>query len=202
MTTDIDRAAGKRSVYARERHTMLVDAIAGSRWSGVIGLVAAACVLVPGALFVWRGPANMIVEGGVGAIFAVLALVLAFTVPARVQDRVAANKLRALGRLPGFSVGKYRELLSEPRAAGRLVVNARCTVAGRPSMLDGWHLEWDGNVLLAETDELPGQLALDSRFKSSGAPEAVPTNAAFHAKLEELLASIGEVASISIDIVS
>jgi hypothetical protein len=202
VTTDIDRAAAKRSVSERERHTLLVDSLASWRWGWLVGLAAAACALAPGALFVWRGPSNTLVEAGVAAIFAALALVLAFTVPARVQDRLAAKKLAALARLPGFSVENYRELLSEPRAAGRLVVNARCAVAGRPSTLPGWHLEWDGNELLAETDELPGELALDSRFKSTGAPASVPTNAAFHAKLEQLLAAIGEVAAISVDIVS
>src|SRR6185312_7563077 len=149
--TDIDRAAGKRSVSERARRTLLVDSLASWRWSWLVGLVAAACALAPGALFVWRGPSNTLVEAGVAAIFAALALVLAFTVPARVQDRLAAKKLAALAQLPGFSVENYRELLSEPRTAGRLVVNARCAVAGRPTALPGWHLEWDGNELLAET---------------------------------------------------
>lgn len=191
-----------------ESRTLLVDALGTSRWTQLAGLAAVACVLVPGALFVWLGPSNTLVEAGVGAVCAALSLVLAIAVPAAVQDRVARKKLAALGHLPGFSIDRYRELLSQPRTAGRLVANARYAAppseerrAELAAQLAGWHLEWDGDTLLAETDAIPGELALQSRFKSSGAPASVPTNAAYHARFEQLVAAMGEVTKLTVDIV-
>lgn len=187
---------------------MLVEALGKSPWAWLFAVAAFACVLVPGALVVWLGSSNPLVEAGAAVGFTVLALVLAITVPSALQARMADRKLAALGRLPGFSIDHYRELLSRPRTAGRLVVNAqlgappsderRTELANR---LAGWHLEWDGATLLAETDPISGQLALDSRFKSSGAPESVPTNAAFHARFEQLTRAIGEVKKLTVDIV-
>jgi hypothetical protein len=204
---DIARARAK---HAAER-TLLVEAIGKSPWGVVVALVAALCALGPGVLFVRFGPGNTYLEIAVAMVFAALALALAIAVPARIQDRIASRRLAALGTLPGFSVARYRELLSRARIAGRVVANvklaAEVSEARRHSLADqlaGWHLDWDGPVLLAETDELSGQLLLDMPFKSSGAPAAVFTNAAFHARFAALIAVVGQLgklASISVDIV-
>ena len=190
---------------------MLVESLGDARRGNVLVLVAiAACIAIPGALFVLLGPGNTFTELGVALVFAVTALALAVALPAYLQRRLAATKLARLRALRGFDVDRYGELLGEPRDGGRLVANVAFETTPTPDVrarlehrLAGWHLEWDGATLMAETEPLSGKLVLDSKFKSSGAPHEAFTNAAFHARFEVLVGALETSArSIVVDIAS
>jgi hypothetical protein len=205
---DIARAAARRELGKRERRDLMIESLGeGRRTGAMIWLAIAICVAIPGALVAMFGPGNGYTELAVAAPFAILALVLAIALPARLQRRFADRELAALRALGALDVDRYCELLAEPRDAGRLVVNAAFATAPEISArerieraLTGWHLEWDGATLLAETDELPGKLVFDSQFKSTNAPQEAFTNAAFHAKLRALVAAIGTPAKLGVDI--
>ncbi len=206
MVNDIVRAAARRELGKRERRDLLVESLGDARrGNALVWIGLAICVAIPGALFAAFGPGNGFTELAVAGPFAILALAIAIALPAALQRRFADRELAALRALGALDVDRYCELLAQPRDAGRLVVNA--TFAAAPSstdriarMLEGWHLEWDGATLLAETDELPGKLVFESQFKSTNAPHEAFTNAAFHAKLRALLAAIGTPAKLAVDI--
>jgi hypothetical protein len=216
--SDIERAAAKRdqpvrvlAIEERARHELLVESLGDARRGNVLVLLAIAlCVAIPGLLFALLGPGNGFTELGVALVFAVAALALAVALPAYLQRRFAAQKLAALRALRGLDVDRYAELLGRPRDGGRLVANvefgAAPTAEQRARLehrLAGWHVEWDGATLMAETEPLSGKLVLDSAFKSSGAPREAFTNAAFHARLEALVAALEMPAtSIVVDIAS
>ena len=192
------------------RRDLAIESLGDARRGNVLVQIAiVACIVVPGLVFVKVGPRNFYIELAVGLVFAVTALVLAVALPARVQRKLAAEKLAALRALPGFDVDRYLTLLDTPRDGGRLVANVTLAAAPSPESrtklehaLAGWRLEWEGATLLAETERLSGKLVLDSRFKSSGAPPSVPTNAAFHARLEQLVHAVGDVTKLTVDIVT
>jgi hypothetical protein len=208
VVNDIARAAARRELGKRERRDLLIESLGEARrGNAMVWIGIAICVAIPGALFAAFGPGNGFTELAVAAPFAILALVFAIALPAALQRRFADRELAALRALGAFDVDRYCELLAEPRDAGRLVVNA--TLATTPELsarerieraLTGWHLEWDGATLLAETDELPGKLVFDSQFKSTNAPQEAFTNAAFHAKLVALVRAIGSVTLIAVAI--
>jgi hypothetical protein len=188
---------------------LAMESLGDARRGNVLVLVAiVACIALPGALFMTLGPGNFYIELGVAVASAVAALLFAVAVPARVQRRFAAERLAALRALPGFGVDRYVTLLGMQRDGGRLVANV--AFAATPSAdarariehaLLGWHLQWDDGTLLAETERLSGKLVFDGMFKSGNAPPEAFTNAAFHAKLEELVRAVGDVAKLAVDIV-
>ncbi|HEY3804470.1 MAG TPA: hypothetical protein VGL61_17760 [Kofleriaceae bacterium] len=192
------------------RRDLAIESLGDARRGNVLVQIAiVACIVVPGLVFVKVGPRNFYIELAVGLVFAVIALVLGVALPARVQRKLAAEKLAALHALPGFDVDRYMALLGTSRDGGRLVANVTFAAAPSPESrakleqaLAGWHLEWEGATLLAETEHLSGVLLLESRFKSSGAPSSVPTNAAFHARLEQLVHAVGDVTKLTVDIVT
>jgi hypothetical protein len=205
VVNDIVHATARRELGKRERRDLLVESLGDARrGNALVWIGLAICVAIPGALFAAFGPGNGFTELAVAAPFAILALAIAIALPAMIQRRFADRELAALRALGTIDVDRYCELLAEPRDAGRLVVNA--VFAAAPDreriarVLDGWHLEWDGATLLAETDELPGKLVFESQFKSTNAPHEAFTNAAFHAKLRALLSAIGTPAKLAVDI--
>ncbi|HEY1547030.1 MAG TPA: hypothetical protein VGG28_04395 [Kofleriaceae bacterium] len=202
---DIARATAKRELGKRERRELMIESLGEARRMGAaIWTAIAICVAIPGALFAMFGPGNGYTEIAVAAPFAMLALVIAIALPSMLQRRFAARELAALRALGGFDVERYCELLAEPRDAGRLVVNVELAATPDRDRIEralvGWHLEWDGATLLAETDELPGKLVFDSQFKSTNVPQEAFTNAAFHAKLRVLVAAIGTPTKLAVAI--
>jgi hypothetical protein len=189
---------------------LAMESLGDAKRGGVMLLIGiVACIVVPGLVFVKVGPRNFYIELAVGLVFAIVALVLGVALPARAQRKLATRKLAALNALPGFDVDRYLALLNTPRDGGRLVANVTFAAAPSPEtrakldhVLAGWQLEWEGATLLAETARLSGVLVLDARFKSSGAPPSVPTNAVFHARLEQLVHAVGNVTKLTVDIVA
>jgi hypothetical protein len=189
---------------------LAMESLGDARRGNVLVLVAIiACIALPGLLFVKLGPENFYIELAVALVCAVAALLLAVAVPARVQRRLAADKLAALRALPGFDADRYLALLGTRRDGGRLVANVAFAAAASPERranvereLAGWHLEWDGATLLAETERLSGKLELTSTFKSGNAPPEAFTNGAFHARFEQLVRAIGDVKKLAVDIVA